>query len=151
MISVTETDDELVKLHFQETLSLHGEMLADLLSERIERQHLVNSGLLQDSINYEAFQQDGNPGLRFRFVSYGRCVDMLDYRRNKHTVDTNRDIWGIKQNRMKQNSHKWYAKYMYTSLYALISRLMYGLSEQETERLKGILLNREKQNMDPST
>ena len=146
MISVTETDDELVKLHFQETLSLHGEMLADLLSERIERQHLVNSGLLQDSINYEAFQQDGNPGLRFRFVSYGRCVDMLDYRRNKHTVDTNRDIWGIKQNRMKQNSHKWYAKYMYTSLYALISRLMYGLSEQEIQRLKGILQHRDQQN-----
>ena len=142
--------DELVLLHFQETLSLHGEMLADLLSERIERQHLVDSGLLQDSINYEAFQQDGNPGLRFRFVSYGRCVDMLDYKRNKHQVNTNETIWGMKQNRMKRTSHKWYAKYMYTSLYSLISRLMYGLSEQETERLKGILQNREKLNMDPS-
>lgn len=147
---MNEVTDELVHLHFQETLSLHGEMLADLLSERIERQHLTDSGRLLESIGYDVFQENGNPGLRFRFISYGRCVDMMDYRRNKHRVDTNREIWGIKQNRMKQRSHKWYAKYMYTSLYSLISRLMYGLSEQETERLKGILQNREKLNMDPS-
>lgn len=142
--------DELILLHFQETLSLHGEMLADLLSERIERQHLTDSGRLLESINYDAFQENGNPGLRFRFVSYGRCVDMLDYKRNKHRVNTNSEIWGIKQNTLKKSSRKWYAKYMYTSLYSLISRLMYGLTEQETERLKGILQNREKKDMDNS-
>lgn len=145
-----EQTDELIQLHFQETLSLHGEMLADLLSEKIEGQHLVQSGLLLESIGYDAFEENGNPGLRFRFISYGRCVDMMDYRRNKHEVNTNQVIWGMKQNRMKRTSRKWYAKYMYTSLYSLISRLMYGLSEQEMNRLKGILQNREKLNMGPS-
>ena len=49
----------------------------------------------------------------------------------------------MKQNRraMKKNT-QWYAKNMFGGLNRLISRVMYGLSDREIERLKGILENR---------
>ena len=61
----------------------------------------------------------------------------------KHQVDTNRTVWGMKANRnpVKKNT-RWYAKNMYGGLNRLISRVMYGLSDAEIARLKGILENR---------
>ena len=53
-----------------------------------------------------------------------------------------RDIWGQKQNTMKKKNNRWYARSMYSGYYKLVSRIMYGLSDLEIERLKGILENR---------
>ena len=67
---------------------------------------------------------------------------MAGYKRNKHEVDTMHDIWGMKRNKLKRTLNRWYAKNMYAGYYKLVSKIMYGLGEQEIARLKGILENR---------
>lgn len=144
----TMTDDEkkeLELLFIEEELSQHGEWLADVLTEAIEKRKLRRTDDLLHSVNYSAFKEGKNPGLRFSFLSYGRAVDIAAYKQNRHKVDTMRDIWGQKQNTMKKKNNRWYARSMYSGYYKLVSRIMYGLSDLEIERLKGILENRKKQ------
>ena len=129
-------------LFIEEALSLHGEWLSDILVEAIEKNRLRRTDALLDSINYSSFKENGNPGLRFSFFGYGRAVDISGYKRNKHEVDTIRDIWGVKENQLKKSGKRWYAKNMYAGYYKLVSKIMYGLGEQEIARLKGILENR---------
>lgn len=143
-------ESEDVKLLFiQEELSQHGEWLADLLAEIIDRKRLRKSGELHDSINYSAFTENDAPGLRFSFKSYGRAIDIQGYKQNRHRVDAKSIAWGEKQNRMKRGdkSLRWYASNMYAGYYRLVSRLMYGLSDREIERLKGILEERKNNNV----
>lgn len=142
----SEESREIQLLFIQEELSQHGEWLSDLLTDIIERQELIREGALLDSINYGNFMEKENPGLRFSFYGYGRAIDMAAYKRNRHEVDAKSIAWGEKQNKMKRKNTKWYAKHMYEGLYRLVSRIMYGLSEQELERLKGILANRQADN-----
>ena len=59
-------------------------------------------------------------------------------------MNTMEVVWGQKQNTMKKRNNRWYAKSMYSGYYRLVSRLMYGLSDHEIERLKGILANRQR-------
>ena len=144
----TMTDDEkkeLELLFIEEELSQHGEWLADVLTEAIEKRKLRRTDDLLHSVNYSAFKEGKNPGLRFSFLSYGRAVDIAAYKQNRHKVDTMRDIWGQKQNTMKKKNNRWYARRMYSGYYKLVARIMYGLSDLEIERLKGILENRKKQ------
>lgn len=139
------TDDEkkeLELLFIEEELSQHGEWLADVLTEAIEKRKLRRTDDLLHSVNYSAFKEGKNPGLRFSFLSYGRAVDIAAYKQNRHKVDTMRDIWGQKQNTMKKKNNRWYARSMYSGYYKLVARIMYGLSDLEIERLKGILENR---------
>lgn len=134
--------EELKLLFIEEELSQHGEWLCDVLSEAIEKRKLIESGELQGSVNYSSFKSGENPGLRVSFVKYGRFLDIEGYKKKKHTVDTNREIWGIRQNRVRKKNTQWYARNMYGGLNRLISRIMYGLTDAEVERLKGILNNR---------
>ena len=138
----SQESNELKLLFIQEELSQHGEWLADVLSEVIERQKLVKTGALQESIEYSGFMEGENPGLRFKFLSYGRAVDISGYKENRHKVNVMADIWGQKQNTMGKRRNRWYAKSMYSGYYKLVARIMYGLSDREIERLKGILENR---------
>ena len=138
-MGMEELDKDIIRLHFEESLSLHGEVLADVLAEQIERKRLMRSGELLESIMYDVTTFKDAPMLEMSFKMYGRMVDRLGYRKSKHEVNINRDIWGIKENRPKKKNLKWYARYMYHDLYKLISRLSYGLGEDELERLKGIL------------
>lgn len=140
-MGMEELDKDIIRLHFEESLSLHGEVLADVLAEQIEGKKLRQSDELFHSIVYEMPKED-NPIMKLHFMSYGRMVDRMGYRKSKHEVNINRDIWGIKENRPKKKNLKWYARYMYHDLYKLISRLSYGLGEDELERLKGILEKR---------
>lgn len=137
-----EISKEVKLLYIQEELSQHGEFLSDLFVETIEENDYVDTGDLLDSINYDSFTEGENPGLKFNFFSYGRAVDMLSYKKNKHAVDTNNVVWGIKEPKLKKKKKSWYAKSMYQGLYRLYSRIMYGLSDLEIARLKGILENR---------
>lgn len=139
---VSNESDELKTLHIEEQLSIFGEELCDELIEVIERRKLYKSGLLTDSLNYSAFKLNGNPGLRVSFVDYGRFVDIQGYSRDKTVVNTNRDLWGIRENNSKKRRKRWYASNMYGGLNRLIGRVMYGLSDQEITRLKKILENR---------
>lgn len=140
---VSEESKELKQLYIEEELSQHGEWLCDMLMEAIDKRRLVQTRGLKDSIKQTAFHQGENPGLKVSFFSYGRAFEIAGNKKNRHTVDTNREVWGMKQNRraMKKNT-QWYAKNMFGGLNRLISRVMYGLSDREIERLKGILENR---------
>lgn len=142
---ISQESDELKLLFIEEELSQHGEWLADILAEAIEKRKLIRTGDLLDSINYDTYREGENPGLKFTFLSYGRAVDIAAYKRNRHEVDVLHDIWGQKRNRMKKKNTRWYARSMYSGYYSLVSRLMYGLGDQEIERLKGILENRKQQ------
>lgn len=139
---ISQESDELKLLFIQEALEKHGEWLCGILVKAIETKKIRRTDALLDSISYGLFVRNGNPGLRFSFFSYGRAVDMAGYKRNKHKVDTIHDIWGVKDNKLKKNANRWYAKNMYAGYYKLVAKIMYGLGEQEIARLKGILENR---------
>jgi len=139
-IVTMNSSDDIKLLFIQEELSKFGEELCDALSDAIYKQKLIDSGSLLDSLNYSSFMEGKNPGQRVSFFSYGRCVDMSGYKKNKTKVNTNREVWGIRENSKKKN--RWYARNMYGGLNRLIGRVMYGLSEEEIARLKGILENR---------
>lgn len=141
---------ELKLLFIEEALSVHGEWLCDILREAIEKQKLERTEELKQSISDQAFKDgNGNPGLRLKFLSYGRAFEIAGHERkrlNRLDRNTNRFIWGIKSNKdfaskMRKNT-RWYARNMYGGLNKLVSKIMYGLSEYEIERLKGILENR---------
>lgn len=140
--SMEKIDDDIIKLHFEETLSQHGEMLTDLLREQIARRRIIKSGELEESIDYEVTDYKYGKMLQVSFVTYGRQVDRLGYKKIKHDLDLNSEIWGIKENRKKNT--RWYAQYMYEEYYKLVSRLMYGLGEDEMKRLKHFLENKKK-------
>ena len=138
-----QLNDEIIDLHFQETLNIHGEELTDLFREQIERKKLIDSGELEESIGYKVVKREGGQMLKVNFLTYGRQVDRLGYKKIKHDEDLNRDIWGMKENKKEKDSNKrWYASYMYHDYYKLIARLMYGLGDAELKRLKHIIDNR---------
>lgn len=140
---VSQESKDLKLLFIEEELSQHGEWLCDILQQEIEKKRLKDSGSLLNSLNYSSFKSGNNPGLRVNFMSYGRAIDINAYKKNRHSVDVNREIWGMKENRRKQRkSSNWYAINMYGGLNKLISRIMYGLTDEEIARLKGILSNR---------
>ena len=143
LCSMEQLDDEIIDLHFQESLDLHGEMLTDLLREQIEKKKLVDTGDLEESIDYKVVKREGGQLLKINFMMYGRQVDRLGYKKIKHDVDLNSVIWGMKENKKNKESNKrWYASFMYHDYDKLISRLMYGLGEDELKRLKNIINNR---------
>ena len=139
---ISQESDEVKMLFIEEALSLHGEWLCDILVEAIEKKGLRRTDALLDSINYGSFSEHGNPGLHFSFFGYGRAVDMAGYKRNRHEADSLHDIWGMKRNKPKGTVNRWYAKNMYAGYYKLVSKIMYGLGDQEIARLKRILENR---------
>ncbi|WP_321520008.1 hypothetical protein [uncultured Bacteroides sp.] len=141
---VSNESEELKLLFIQEELSQHGEWLVDVLSEAIEKRGLMRTENLLESVDYKTFTEGQNPGLRVSFFSYGRAFEIAGRKKiNRHSVDTNKMIWKQKKNRnvMKKNT-QWYVRNMYGGLNRLISRVMYGLSDVEIARLKGILENR---------
>lgn len=137
-----DISDDVKLLYIEEELSQHGEWLCDVLTEAIEKRQIMQTQALFESVDYSTFKEGENPGVRVNFLTYGRFVDIAAYRKkDRHQVDTNREVWGIKHNR-KHKPKQWYARNMYGGLNRLIGRVMYGLTDQEIERLKGILTNR---------
>lgn len=144
MADISQKDIELAFI--QETLSYHGEYLCDLLIETIEKKKLRVSDELLDSIRYRTFKEGDNRGLRVNFFTYGRFIEIRKHRqkldkKNKFDDNMNADFFGLKENKTKHKDTDWYSKNAYGSLNRLIAMLMYELSEEETERLKGILKN----------
>lgn len=137
-----DISDDVKLLYIEEELSQHGEWLCDVLTEAIEKRQIMQTQALFESVDYSTFKEGENPGVRVNFLTYGRFVDIAAYRhKSNHQVDTNREVWGIRHNR-KHKPKQWYARNMYGGLNRLIGRVMYGLTDQEIERLKGILTNR---------
>lgn len=80
--------------------------------------------------------------MKVNFLSYGRAFEINGYKRNRKVDSSFAEIWGQKENRSRKKNTRWYAMNMYGGLNRLISRIMYGLSDQEIARLKNILQNR---------
>ncbi|KAA6311343.1 hypothetical protein EZS27_037510 [termite gut metagenome] len=65
---MSDTDDKELKLLFiEEELSQHGDWLCEAFTEAIEREKIIRTGDLYDSINYKRFREGDNPGLRVNF------------------------------------------------------------------------------------
>lgn len=142
IVMVSNESDELKTLHIEEQLSIFGNELQEELIDIINNRKLVNSGRLRNSFSFDVNTDKDKSVLKFKFKDYGRFVDIQGYSRDKTVVNTNRDLWGIRENNGKKRRKRWYASNMYGGLNRLIGRVMYGLSDQEITRLKKILENR---------
>lgn len=130
-----------------EVLSQHGEYLVDLLQEEIERKDLIDKEILISSLDYNTSSaQNGRyKWLDIKFADHGRFIEIRGKkgkRKSKFETNTNRDIWGIKENSMRRKNTDWYSKNAYKSTNRLIGMLMYEFTEEEIARLKGIIENR---------
>lgn len=131
-----------------EVLSQHGEYLVDLLQEEIERKGLIDKEILVNSLDYEtsSVQNGRYKWLQITFPDYGRYIEIGKHKRkrqSKFDTNTNKDIWGIRENSMKRNKNTdWYSKNAYKSINRLLGVLMYEFTDQEIARLKRIIANR---------
>jgi hypothetical protein len=142
---VDPTREDIEFLFQEEVLSKHGEFLADLLQDTLEEKGIIYEGDLHDVVDYETFKRGAKRGFRLSFFDYGRFIEIRKHKRkSKMDVNTNRDIWGIKENTMQRKSKDtdWYSKNVYGSLNRLIGVLMNEFSDQEIKRLKKIIANR---------
>lgn len=144
MADITIKDIEF--LWQEEVLSQHGEFLIDLFVDTIEEKNIRVSDELMDSLNYSAFREGEDRGLRINFFDYGRFIEIRKHKkRNRMDTNTNQLLWGAKDNSMKKKPAKdvdWYSRNAYGSLNRLIAIVMYELTDQEIDRLKGIIQNR---------
>lgn len=139
------TREDIEFLFQEEVLSQHGEFLADLLQDTLEEKNIIYEGDLHDVLDYDTFKRGQQRGLSLSFFDYGRFIEIRKHKRaSKMDVNTNRDIWGIKENSMrkKPKDTDWYSKNVYGSLNRLIGVLMNEFSDHEIARLKRILSNR---------
>jgi len=129
----------------EEVLSQHGEFLMDLFSETIEQKNIRVSDDLLQSLNYSAFREGNNRGLRINFFQHGRFIEIRKHKRNSMETNTNALLWNAKDNSMNKRKTKdvdWYSRNAYGSLNRLISIVMNELSSDEINRLKNIIKNR---------
>ena len=147
----SSAESEVKLLYIEEQLSRHGKWLCDVFTSVLSDNHNIVTGDLQSSVNYAQLTDRGTPSLRFNFLSYGRAFEIAGYKKRnrlKSKVDTMQIAWGEKENRRPSGKRtKWYAPNMYGGYYKLVSKLMYGLSEMEIERLKDIIQQRKQQDI----
>lgn len=136
--------EDIEFLFQEEVLGQHGEYLMDILQEAIEEKNLIDKGILRDSLDYEVVSIGRLKRLSIKFPNYGRYIEIGKHRRrSKMDINTNRDIWGIRENSMRRKKNTdWYTKNAYKSTNRLIGMLMYEFTEQEIARLKRIIANR---------
>lgn len=129
-----------------DVLDQHGEFVADILQEAIEDKELKVTEHLKDSISFKAHRLMGTPGLSISFDSVGRFIE-IRYHKSKNRsllseISANHaKVKSIKRNQKKKDT-RWYAKNVYGSLNRLIGILMYEFTDQERNRIKGILEKR---------
>lgn len=137
----SKASDDVKLVFIREALEEHGQWLRDLLAEEVEKKRLVQSGELAASVATAPVGDDRAPGVGFAFATHGRFVDINAYKVNRHKVDAKEIAWGMKANKVNRKGAKvkWYAKNQYQGYYKLVSKIMYGLSEHEIERIKKTL------------
>lgn len=117
-------------------LNEHGDYLIDILTKGIVDAKLIDKEALIESLNFKVETVAGNPVLKVSFRSYGRVHDMKRKKsRIYENVNTNADIWGVKDKVKKTVNRTWYARNSYGSLNHLIGTLLWGLSEQKRQQL----------------
>lgn len=139
------TREDIEFLFQEEVLSQHGEFVVDLLQDTLEEKNIIFEGNLHKILDYDTFKRGVQRGLRISFFDYGRFIEIRKHKKqSKMDVNTNRLIWGIRENSMKKKPKDtdWYSKNVYGSLNRLIGVLMNEFSDHEIERLKKIIANR---------
>lgn len=139
------TREDIEFLFQEEVLSQHGEFVVDLLQDTLEEKNIIFEGNLHEILDYDTFKRGVQRGLRISFFDYGRFIEIRKHKKqSKMDVNTNRLIWGIRENSMKKKPKDtdWYSKNVYGSLNRLIGVLMNEFSDHEIERLKKIIANR---------
>lgn len=135
--------NDIELLFVEETLDQHGEHIIDLLAGEIASKNLKVTGELLDSIQYKLEKEGADPKLVISFLSYGRAIEINYHKKQvakKWGTNTNRDVWGIKENRPnKRKDTRWYSRVVYGTLNRLIGILGNEYSDEEIKRLKGIL------------
>lgn len=137
-------EKQLENLFIQEELDQHGEYLIDLLQEAIENKTLKLTGDLQEAMHYVVNKREGRNSLALSFYGYGRAIE-IRYHLSKNTrklqqPSANRMLLGLRDKpQAKKKNTQWYSKNVYGSLNQLIGRVMYGMSEQERQRLTRII------------
>lgn len=130
----------------EEVLDQHGEFLMDLFQDTIAEKNIRVSDDLSLSLDYRIFREGNDRGLRVKFLTYGRFIEIRKHKkRNSMDTKTNALLWNAKDNTMQRRKMKdvdWYSRNAYGSLNRLISIVMYELTDQEINRLKGIIQNR---------
>ena len=142
VITGVESWDEK-NLWLRDLMDQHGEWLCDRFRDALERNNNVISGDLEDSISYDTQYDDnafGYTELKIKFFDYGRMFEIAGNKKSKFAINTNRDIWGIKERNVKKKKRtSWYARNMYSGLGALITKISAGMTDAERERVRGIL------------
>lgn len=143
---MADVDNKDIEFLWQEeVLSQHGEFLMDLFQDTITEKNIRVSDDLMDSLNYSAFREGENRGLRINFFEHGRFIEIRKHKkRNRMDTNTNAMLWGAKDNTInkKMKDVDWYSRNAYGSLNRLISIVMNELSADEINRLKNIIQNR---------
>ncbi len=137
-----------IELFIREELSQHGEWLIDRFIDALERGGHVLSGDLIDSFDYGTTSTgtDGGVEMTISFPTYGRLTEIMARRRKRNrTADSNRSqAFSSRNHRPKKV--EWYNRNRYAGYGRLIRRIAAGMSEQELQRIRGIL-NEAKQNL----
>lgn len=130
----------------EEVLDQHGEFLLDLLQDTISEKNIRVTDDLLESLNYRIFTEGNDRGLRINFLTYGRFIEIRKHKkRNRMDTNTNVLLWNAKDNSMKARKMKdvdWYSRNAYGSINRLIAIVMNELTDDEINRLKGIIQNR---------
>jgi len=135
-----EANYKEIELFIREELDQHGEWLIDRFTEALERNKNVDSGTLLESFDARVGSgPDGSITLAVSFMTYGRAMEIAGRKRKKKAAwaKKNGETWGKKTRRGKKV--EWYNKNRYGGYGRLIRRLTAGMSEQELQRIRGIL------------
>jgi hypothetical protein len=141
---------EIELLFIERTLEDHGKMVCDLLREQIQSKDLRLSDDLLNSISSKVSKYGLNPVLLIDFFVYGRFIEINWFKRRTQnssvvTVNTNRLLWGIHENRKKGKGKKntrWYSKTAYGTINHLLAVLSNSFSDAERDKLKQLLENK---------
>lgn len=132
-------DPAIKDAFLRELLDDHGIYVTDLLAEGIDRLKLTDTGELLASLKYSVVKQGNNYVLRFSFLGYGRAIEIEYFksRRLRRAAKRKGVVPAKKQKRKKDT--RFYSKPAFGSVNRLASRMMYGLTDAEIDRLKSKL------------
>lgn len=138
--SMEEASYKEIELFIREELSQHGEWLVDRFVEALEKNRNIDTGQLLESFDYETGTgTGGTQTLAVSFMTYGRAMEIAGRKRKKRIKAENANVWGKKNRSRTGKKVEWYNRNRYAGYGRLIRRLTAGMSEQELQRIRGIL------------
>jgi len=124
-------------------LKEHGAFLDRLLKASIHEKKVFKTNLLKNSIATSVSPNKENPQLSLNFYGYGRAFEIAWHRSKNFglisAMSANREKLPEYKKKTTKRDTRWYASNVYGSLNRLIGHIMYGLTDNEIERIKTIL------------